>query len=254
MRAFVASLLVLALAFLIGARTGCWVYLEVALGIAALAGLGMLIYPHMAPRPRATPSRWHRFHGWWVGNGNTRGHSGQVLMTLAVMAAIAMIIWGLIVLGPRIPSCAGIKPCGATAAAGAIGAAAPAVAPTQSPLATSQLAGTPPARDSILRITPEWSTPVTAVLGSCIEWQRQEPVAFEVRDQDGNSMIYPRPNDMPDGTNLEFKNRAGDIVRLVKVQGGQAAWPINFEAGSMRLVGGDTVGHFRIHRREKGGL
>lgn len=111
MRTFVVALLIAALAFLIGATTGCWVYLECVLVIAALVGLGMLIYPLMAPRPHNAPTRWHRFHGWWSGTGNTRGHAGQVLMTLGVMAAIAMVVWGLFVLAPRIPSCAGAKAC-----------------------------------------------------------------------------------------------------------------------------------------------
>jgi hypothetical protein len=109
------------------------------------------------------------------------------------------------------------------------------------------LVGDKLARDSTLTLTSERSPAIKTGLGFCIEWTRRGEYAFEVMDQDGNTMVYPRV--LKDGEFLEFRNAKGELSQSVRVKGGGARWPKRLEYIRVRAI--DTTGvRFDITRKE----
>jgi hypothetical protein len=109
----------------------------------------------------------------------------------------------------------------------------------------------PLTRDFTFVMTREWGEFVKSGAGMCITWQRQDSVAFEVRDEKGNTLVYPRH--LREGMRIPFLNSAGKTIGVAVVEKSSLAWPGGSdEPLSFRVVGDEDSGRMRIIRSEKG--
>jgi hypothetical protein len=102
------------------------------------------------------------------------------------------------------------------------------------------------APDSIFLISDTWSTYITTGTDNRITWTSLGNYAFEIMDQEGNTMVYPKV--IKNGAFLDFRNANGSLARSIRAENGGAIWPTRLIKFRVRAI--DTTGvRFKIDRK-----